>query len=173
MLYDMLKSRRSIRKFKAQEVEPEKIELILKSALRAPSSRSIRPCQFIAITEREQLSQLAQSREHGSGFLSGAPLAIVVLAERGLSDVWIEDATIAATYIQLTAQDLGLGSCWIQVRERFHAEQETTEVYLRELLEIPEPVSVECIIAIGYPGEEKKALAEGALLYEKLHYDKF
>lgn len=50
MFYDQLKARRSVRKFKDQEVENEKIDVILKSALRAPSSRSRRPWQFIAVT---------------------------------------------------------------------------------------------------------------------------
>ncbi len=173
MLFDILKSRRSIRKFQNKEVEKEKIDAILKSALLSPSSRSIRPWQFIAVTDGELLQQLSLCREPGPQFLAGAPLGIVVIADKDSSDVWIEDASIAATIIQLTVQDLGLGSCWIQVRERFHTEQETAEEYIRKVLGIPEQYSVECMIAIGYPAEEKKPYEENMLLYEKLHFNKF
>ncbi len=173
MLFNILKSRRSIRKFQNKEVEKEKIDVILKSALLSPSSRSIRPWQFIAVTDAQLLRQLSLCREPGPKFLADAPFAIVVIADKDSSDVWIEDASIASTIIQLTVQDLGLGSCWIQVRERFHTEQEKAEEYIRKVLEIPEQYSVECIIAIGYPGEEKKPYEENELLYQKLHFNKF
>jgi nitroreductase len=173
MLLDTLKTRRSIRKFKDQEVEEEKREVILKSALLAPSSRSRRPWEFIVVTDRERLNKLSQCREQSSKFLAGAPLAVVVLADQDLCDVWIEDASIASAFIQLSAHDLGLGSCWIQVRERFHSEEKKAEAYIRELLEIPDQYSVECIIAIGYANEEKKPYEEEALPYEKIHYNQF
>lgn len=173
MLFDILKSRRSIRKFQNKEVEKEKIDVILKSALLSPSSRSIRPWQFIAVTDPELIRQLSLCREPGSGFLAGAPLAIAVIGDKDSSDVWIEDTSIAAAIIQLMAQDLDLGSCWIQVRERFHTEKVTAGEYIREVLGIPEQYSVECMIAIGYPGEEKKPYEENALQYQKLHFDKF
>lgn len=173
MLLDLLKSRRSIRRYQSKEVEKEKIDIILKSALLAPSSRSIRPWQFIAVTDANLLKELSVCREPGPVYLAYAPLAIVIIAEKNASDVWIEDASISAAFIQLTAQDLGLGSCWIQIRERFHTEQETADEYIRKVLGIPEEYAVECMISIGYPGEEKKAYDEDSLLYEKLHFNKF
>lgn len=54
----------------------------------------------------------------GAAFLADAAMAVVVMADPLASDVWIEDASIASIMIQLQAEDLGLGSCWIQVRER-------------------------------------------------------
>jgi nitroreductase len=173
MLFDILKSRRSIRKYENKEIEQEKIDLILKSGLLSPSSRGIRPWQFIAVTDREKLKQLSLCREHGAGFLTDAPLAVVVIADKTLCDVWIEDSSIAATIMQLTAQDLGLGSCWIQVRERYYKENQKAEEYIKKLLEIPEQYSVECMLAIGYPAEEKPPYDENQLLYCKLHYNKF
>lgn len=138
MLYDLLISRRSIRRYQNREVEQEKIDILLKSALLSPSSRSIRPWQFIAVTDKQILKQLSLCREHGPGFLAEAPFAVVVIADRLVSDVWIEDSSIASAFLQLSAQDLGLGSCWIQVRERFHTERETAEEFIRQVLEIPE-----------------------------------
>ncbi len=173
MLFDLLKSRRSIRRFQSKAVEKEKTEIILKGALLAPSSRSIRPWEFVAVTDKELLKKLSQCKEHGSQFLDGAPLGIVVIADPKACDVWIEDASIASIIIQLAAQSLGLGSCWIQVRKRFHVGDKKAEDYIKEILGIPEKFSVECIIAIGYPAEEKKPYDENRLLYDKLHYNRY
>ena len=106
-------------------------------------------------------------------FLSGAKLAIVVVANPDKSDVWIEDASIASIIIQLAAQSLGLGSCWIQVRQRFHNKEKSAEEYVRELLQIPEKYCVESIIAIGYPDEKKEPHDESKLPYGKIHYEWF
>lgn len=173
MMHDLLRARRSIRKFQDREVEGEKIEGILKNALLSPSSRARRPWEFIAVTDKELLDKLSRCREYGSQFLAGAPLGIVVIADAEACDVWIEDASIAATMILLSAQDLGLGSCWIQVRERFLSNNRTAEEYIKELLEIPGKYRVECMIAIGYPAEEKKPYDDNGLLYDKLHSNKF
>lgn len=173
MLFDKLKTRRSIRKFENKEVEKEKIDIILKSALLAPSSMSRKPLQFIAVTDAELLQKLSLCREPAPRYLAEAPLAIIVIADKGASDVWVEDASIASTFMQLVAHDLGLGSCWIQVRKRFRTEQEAAEDYIRKVMDIPEQYSVQCMLAIGYPGEEKKPYEESALLYEKLHFNKF
>ena len=173
MLYDLLKSRRSIRKFQSKEVEKEKIDTILKSAILAPSSRSRRPWEFIAVTDKEMLKKLSITREHGSAFIADAPLGIVVIADQLSCDVWIEDASIASIIIQLSAQSLGLGSCWIQVRERFHSDNVKAEDYIKEVLGVSSKYSVECMIAIGYPAEEKRAYSEDELLYDKLHFERF
>ena len=173
MFYDLLRSRRSIRRFQNREVEKEKIEAILKSALLSPSSRAIRPWEFIAITDRELLKKLSACRQGSSDFLAGAPLGVVVIADAGACDVWVEDASIASIIIQLSAQSLGLSSCWIQVRERFHADEIKAEDYIKRTLAIPEKYSVECIVAIGYTAEEKKAYSEDELLYSKIHINRF
>jgi len=173
MLYELLKSRRSIRKFQSKEVEKEKLDILLKSALLAPSSRSRRPWEFIAVTDKELLKKLSKAREHGSSFIENAPLGIVVIADPELCDVWVEDASIASIIIQLTAQSLGLGSCWIQIRERFHSDNLKAEDYVKDVLGIPSKYSVECMIAVGYPAEVKEAYSEDDLLLEKLHYNRY
>ena len=77
--------------------------------------------------DANDLQAISESRQMGSAFVSGAKMAIVVLAEEEKSDVWVEDASIAASYIQLMAESLGLGSCWVQVRNRKNNDGETTE----------------------------------------------
>ena len=173
MVYELLKKRRSIRKFSDRAMEPETLETILKSALLSPSSRSRRPWEFIVVTEPEMLGRLSESREHGSQFLSGAKVGIVVVADPAQSDVWVEDTTIASIVIQLTAENLGLGSCWIQLRQRQHDGQTSAEAYVKELLQIPASYCVECILALGYPAETKQPYDESALCWDKIHRERF
>lgn len=173
MFIDLLKSRRSIRKFQDKEVEKEKIDTILKSVLLAPSSRGRRPWEFIAVTDKNLLAKLSESREHGSQFLAKAPLVVVVIADPDVSDVWVEDASIVSAFICLTAQSLDLGSCWIQVRQRLHSANETTEDYIKKILGIPQKYKVENLVAIGYPAEEKPPYDEKGLPYDKLHFNKY
>lgn len=173
MLYELLKTRRSIRSFQDKEVEGEKLDLILKSALLAPSSRSIRPWEFIVVTDKELLQKLSHCKEHSASFLATAPLGIVVLADPNACDVWVEDTSIASIIIQLSCHSLGLGSCWIQVRERYGVEKIKASEYVKEVLGIPENYEVECIIAVGYPVKEKKPYTEAELEYNKIHHNRF
>ena len=172
-LLSLLIKRRSIRKYKNKKVEQEKIEKIIQAALLSPSSQANYPWQFIVIDDKKLLSQLSFSKMHGSVFLSNAPLGIVVTADQNQSDVWIEDTSIASTFIMLTAHWLGLGSCWIQIRKRMHSETKTAEEYTREILKIPENINVLSIIALGYPDEEKIPKSENELLYERVFYNSF
>jgi len=172
-MIELLKTRRSIRKYKDREIEKEKIDTLLKAGLLAPSSRGRRPWEFIAVTDKELLKKLSESKESGSKFLEGAPLGIVVIADKEVCDVWVEDTSIAATLIQITAHSLGLGSCWIQIRDRMRKEEEKAEDYIKDLLNIPDKYGVECIIGLGYPAEEKKPYEEGDLEYSKLHYNSY
>lgn len=167
------KERRSIRKFLPKPVEKENLDIIIKNALIAPSSRNRKPWEFVIITEKSLLKELSLSRQHGSSFIKGAPMAILVLADERSSDVWIEDSSIVAFTIQLTAHALGLGSCWIQVRNRMHSEKITTESYIKNLYNIPEGYSVECIIALGYPDEKKESYTEDDMDLNKVHFNYF
>ncbi len=170
---DLLQKRRSTRKFENRPVEEDKIEKILRVALMAPSSKRSTPWQFVVVDEKEKLGKMAVSREMGSKFLENAPLAIVVLADESKSDAWVEDASIAAVLMQLEVEDLGLGSCWIQVRGRRKDETMTTEDYLRELLNIPAGLKIECMIAVGYKDEVKRPFDESKLQLDKVHRNSF
>ena len=170
-LLSLLIKRRSIRKYKNEKVEQEKIDKMIQAALLSPSGHAKYPWQFIVVDNKNLLSRLSSSKMHGSAFLSNAPLGIVVTADQNLSDIWIEDASIASTFIMLTAQWLGLGSCWIQIRKRMHSETKTAEEYIRGMLNIPENVNVLSIIALGYPDEEKIPKSENKLLYERVFYN--
>lgn len=173
-MLDLLIKRRSIRKYKDKKVEKEKVDMILKGALTSPSGKNVQPWELIVIDHKETLEKLAASRGGPSKPLANAPLAIVVVANPELTNVWVEDASIISVIIQLMAESLGLGSCWIQSRQRFTQEDENEKVsdYVRKVLDIPENYFVESMIAIGYPDEEKAPHNPDKLL-DKLHYNKF
>ena len=172
-MIELLRKRRSIRKFTRVKVAPETIELLIEALLRAPSSRGINPWEFVVVDDEELLSRLSRSKEHGSEFLKNAPLAIVVCADGTKSDVWIEDCAIASIIVQMAAMSLGLGSCWVQIRERRHDGGRSAEEYIRELLGLPEHIKVESIIGIGHPGETKKPVPARDLQYEKVKRNRY
>lgn len=172
-MIELLRERRSIRKYTQKPIDKKTLDLLLEALLHSPSSRDIRPCEFIVVHNKDMLKMLANSKEHGSKFLQVAALGIVVCADGTKSDVWIEDSSIASILVQMVAQPLGLGSCWIQIRNRMHTADETAEAYIQKLLNIPEHVKVLSIISIGYPDEKKKPVAISDLDYSKIKYNQY
>lgn len=170
MFIDLLRLRRSIRQFQERPVEKEKIELLVEALLRSPSSRSLNPWEFAVVTDPETLQRLARAKAHGSSFLKNAPLAIVVCADPKKCDVWIEDCSIAALIAHLAATDLGLGSCWIQIRLRDHDGELSAEEYVKQVLGLRPELAVEAMIAIGYAREEHAGHARESLMFERVSY---
>ena len=151
MFVDLLRKRRSIRSFDQRQVEVEKIELLTEALLRSPTSKGRHPWDFIVVTDPDIKSLLSSAKAKGAAFLAHAPLCIVICADPKVSDVWIEDCAVAATIIQLAAEDLGLGSCWSQVRRRQHETGAPSTTILRRILQLPDHFEVTSIIGIGYP----------------------
>jgi nitroreductase len=172
-MIDLLRKRRSIRKYAGKSVDKKSLGLLIEALLRAPSSRNSKPWEFIIIDEPELLSQLSEAKEHGSQFLRGAALGIVVCADSTKSDVWVEDCSIASILVQMVAQSLGLGSCWIQIRKRKHNEKKTSEQYIQKILALPKRLKVETIMSIGHPAETKKPVAKRALEYDRVRYNHY
>jgi len=170
--FEVLKKRRSIRRFQDRPAPKELVEKLLEAAFLSPSSYNKRPWHFIVVDEKEKLEALSRAKLGASG-LKTAPLAIVVAADKSRSDVWIEDASIAAEHIQLAAFDLGLASFWVQIRNRMHNETKTAEEYVRELLGIPENYRVLCIIGVGYPAENKPPHGDEVFEWEKVSHNEF
>ena len=100
--------------------------------------------------------------------MSTAAFAVVVAADSSLSDCFVEDASIAAVFMQLQAEELGLGSCWIQVRNRCAADGTPAEDIVRDTLSIPENLTVECIITVGHKDEEANAAVDTGLVPKSL-----
>jgi len=173
MFFSLIKNRRSIRKYKKQEIEKDKIEKLIKAALLSPSSKARYPCEFIFVNDKELLAKLSQSKPHGSVFLANAPLGIVVTADSTKSDVWIEDASIAATFIILAAEALGLGACWIQIRKRKYSETINSEEYIRNILSVPDNRRVLAMVGVGHSDEIKMPRQEGGLEYDKIFFNQY
>jgi nitroreductase len=173
MFISMIQKRRSIRKFSEKEIETEKIDILVEAALRAPSSIGRNPWEFVLVTDQALREILSKAKPHGSTFLQNAPLGIVICADPDRSDVWVEDASIAAIFLQLAAESMGLSSCWVQIRERKHDQTKTAEAYVSEVLDIPKKLKVECIIAVGYPDEKKSPHSKEELQYEKVYLGRY
>jgi nitroreductase len=171
MIFELIQKRRSIRKYRDQPVEDDKIKILVETLLRAPSSRGLNPWQFIIIKDKYLIKQLARAKEHGADFIKNASLAVVVCGDPKKSDVWIEDCSIASAFVQLVAESLKLGSCWIQIRNRMYTDSRTAESYIRQVLDIPLRIRVESIIAIGYPDEKKEAHPLESLDFTQVFYD--
>jgi nitroreductase len=167
-MLDLLYSRRSIRKYTPQLIEPEKIEKLIEAALLSPTSRNREAWEFVVVTDKVALNQLSVSKPGSASMLSGAPMAIVVCGNPLDSDAWVEDCSIAAIIIQLAACDLGLGSCWIQLRGRMYDEKISSGEYVKKKLDLPDHLEIECIISIGYPDEIKKKRDKSVLSYNKV-----
>jgi nitroreductase len=168
-MIELLRVRRSIRRYTGRALEPQKLELLKEAVLRSPSSRNLDSWEFIFVDDRRLLEKLAHCKPHGGDFLAQAALGIVVCGDARASDTWIEDCAIASILAQMTALSLELGSCWIQVRNRHFDDQTTSEQYIQKLLGIPEHLKVESIIALGYPAEERPLLMRASLKDAKIH----
>lgn len=172
-MLEIMKNRRSIRKYTAEPVEDEKLEKILQAGMLSASSRKTRPWEFVVVKDKEVLKQMAKCRSGGANMLEGAYCAVVVIADTDITDVWTEDCSIAMANMHLMASALGVGSCWIQGRLREAADGTATEDYLRALLNFPENYKLEAVLSIGMPGEWPQTHELEELPTNKVHWEKF
>lgn len=172
-MIEILRDRRSIRKYTNQSIETEKLELLKEAVLRSPSSKNINPWEFIFVDEPMKIWQLKASKPHGVIPLETAQLAVVICADETKNDVWIEDCSIASILLQLTAQSVGLGSCWIQIRNRMYSESVSSEKYIQQILNIPVNMRVLSIIAVGYPAVSRTGKPFEELQFEKILLNQF
>ncbi|MDO5570785.1 MAG: nitroreductase family protein [Bacteroidales bacterium] len=170
--HELLKRRRSIRKYTDEPISAEDVKTILEAALMAPAGKRQNPWQFIAVEDKETLKRLSVAKEHGARPIEGASLAIVVVCDSTI-DTWVEDGSIASILIQLQCEALGLGSCWIQMNKRFTSNGQSAEDAVREILGIPYQMEVLSVISIGHKAEEKKPFDEEKLQWEKVHIGKW
>lgn len=157
---ELVKRRRSIRRFEERPIEREKIELLLDAALQAPSSKNTNSTRFLVVRDKRLIEHISYMRDFGSAFLRNTPLVILVMGDTSLTDLWVDNCAISATYLQLAAESIGLGSCWVHIngrpRLKEQPEQGSAEEYIRTFLPIPADCKVLCAIALGYPAESPK-----------------
>ena len=162
-----IEKRRSIRKYRDVPVTREQLDRLLTAAMLAPSACNSRPWEFIAITRRETLDDIARIHPY-AGMCRSATAAIVVVAlpesQPGMpSGYFPQDCGAATQNILLEAVHQGMGACWCGV---YPKEERITE--MRKLFGIAESKIPFCVIAVGVPDEDPAP--RGAFEKEKVTY---
>lgn len=161
---EVIKKRRSVRKFLPEVPSREVLLDIVRDALTAPSSRNMHTTHFLIVDDRATLDKISEMRDYGSSFMTSATAAIVVMGDTTKTDLWRENCAISATMLQLSIVAHGLASCWVHVggrpRLKDVPEGEKADDYLKSFLTIPENCEIECVVALGYSDFEPKPLPE-------------
>jgi nitroreductase len=147
-LYDIILSRRSVRRYEEKEIPKDVLEKIIEAGRQSPSAANRQPYRFIIVDDSELKKELPG---RFSRFLKKAPLVIVGCAniKALLTGKWATiDTTIALENMMIAAWSLGLGSCWIG---------SFNEQKVKDLLKIPKDWKVVALISLGYPAETPKA----------------
>lgn len=144
---EVIQSRRSVRKFRAEEIEEEDLREILEAARLAPSANNLQPWKFVVVKSDKKKRLIAQAAG-GQEFVGEAPVIIVACATGrggfigGYMESWPVDVAISVTHLLLAAWDRGLGTCWVG---------DFDEDKVKEICEIPPEVRVVALIPVGYP----------------------
>lgn len=166
---ELLKNRRSCRRFTDEPVNKEAVANIMRAALMAPSGHRVNPWEFVLVEDKEMLKALSVSKAAGAQLLEGAAMAVAVVADTTKTDVWIEDCSIATILMQLAAEEMGLGSCWVQIRQRVDAEGVSANDNVKRLLQLPEQYAVLSIVAVGHKERPSRPFDEEKMQWEKVH----
>lgn len=167
-MIDLIKTRRSIRKYKAKAIPLEEINLIIECAMYAPSAGNQRPWEFIVVTDKSTLEQVAKISPYAM-MAKEAPLVIAVCGNQNNErhkGFWIEDCSAATENLLLAAHSLGIGAVWTGV----YPKEDIVAKY-QKLFNLPEKVSVLGIIVLGYPNE--KPAQQDRYEEKKIHYEKW
>lgn len=162
---EVVRTRRSTRRYTGKPVEVEKLRSAMETALRAPSSKNTRSTRLMAVTNLDKVHALGSLRDWGSSLLEGAGAAIVVMGDEEASPMWQINATIMATVLQLALVEEGLASCWVHVGDYLTINDDPasprSEDYVKEVVpEIPSNYRILCVISIGYADYTPKPLPD-------------
>lgn len=173
-MIEKLRQRRSIRKYTAEAIPKETLKTILTAGLLSPTSKNLHPWEFLVVQDREALTRLAECREKGADMLKGAAAAVIVMADTSLNDVWVEDCSIAMSNMHLTAADQGVGSCWIQIRNRISKQSGiSSEAFIKNMFNLEDKYAIEAILSLGMPEKKRPQMTLDDLLWDKVHYESF
>lgn len=155
MIETML-NRRSVRRFSDRPVEEEKLQLLLRAAMQAPSAKNAQPWEFLVVKDKEVLEALAKAQPYAMA-IKNAPLGIVTLCNKArytddLDAFWQEDLSAVTQTILLAAAELGLGTTWLAL-----APLEERIEYVQKLFSLPEAVIPFAMLPVGYPMQQRDA----------------
>lgn len=168
-IQDIIYARRSIRQYQDKPVEREKIELLLKAAMAAPSAMNSKPWEFVVVTQIETLDKIRSALMFGK---FNAQVAIVVCSNTSLlkktmaSKFWVQDCSAATQNILLSAVGLGLGTVWLGVHP-IHVYKKR----ISEILNLPKYVEPLNVIYVGYPADHKPARTQ--FDHSRVHWEMF
>jgi nitroreductase len=171
-MLEIMRKRRSVRKFTAQDVTKAQVREILNAGMFAPSAWNRRPWHFIVVRDKDLLQKLSTTSKY-SKFVADAPVTIVVCGDKEISPLWVEDTSIVATCMLLTASTMGLGSTWTEIHGTVRPDgtDGTPEEYVCQVLNVPKQYGVLCMLPVGYPAEQHAPhtdveFEEGKITYE-------
>jgi nitroreductase len=155
-LIDVIKGRRSIRKYQDKPIPADTLREVLDCARLAPTAINVQPWLIGCVTDKTLLERLANTTDHGK-FIKGSAACFAVFCEKG-QKYYLEDGCAATMSIILAAAAKGIGTCWVAGDKKEYAEA------VRRLLNVPERYTLVSLIPAGYPGEapdrDKKKLDE-------------
>jgi len=155
-VFEAIKVRRSIRKYKPELIPDAKLEIILDAARLAPSAANRQPWRFVVVQNADRKKTLAEVADNQT-FMNDAAAIVVAVGDPEVSTRWHEkDTMIALEHMVLAATALGYGTCWIGAFD---------EDAVKRLLKIPTKMKVVALLPIGVPGEKpasrpRKAIPE-------------
>jgi len=160
--------RQSVRKYLDKPIEKEKIEILLKAGMQAPSAANQQPWEFLIITDKEKLQALSGMSPYAKP-VAKCSVAFVLLGNLETANFpgsWQQDMAAAAENILLEATDLDLGGVWLGV-----APEKDRMDYITKLFDLPEKIKPFCLLSIGYPDEAQKISER----YDasRVHYEKY
>lgn len=168
-LLDLMLRRRSVRKYTDAPVPEEKLEKILQAGLLAPTSQNRKPCEFYVVRDKAVLNQLSKVKKMGADMLCECDAAIAVFGDSRKADTWIEDCSIAMSFMHLMATEQGVGSCWVQIHLRSSLLGKDAEAEVRKILSVPEHYRIVGILALGIPAKESQMHTLDDVDYAKVH----
>ena len=165
---DFIFSRRSIRKFKTQKIEPEKLHDILEAAAAVPSAMCRDPWHFLVIENKDTLNKVSEIMPNGK-FMVDAPMLIIILGDIKSTHIesesyMLQDCSAAIENLLLAANALSLGACWCGI----HPREERIKG-IKELFNLPENIIPIGGIVLGYPDEVKEPRSR--FNADKVHYE--
>ena len=147
-LPELVDRRRSTRRFTGEHVSDEEIERILDIAAQAPSSWGGHPVEYIVVRDQPTLRELARCKAMGAGPLAHGDAAIVPIVDTRNLELWVEDAAVASTYVLLAAEHVGVGACWIHMKDR-RGHTRMADDDIRALLGVPDHYGILNVMSLG------------------------
>ena len=164
-ILNLLKTRRSIRKYKDKPVEEEKIQKCLEAARWAPSASNKQPWEFIVVKDKQVRKKLSEIHPYAI-FVAESPVVFVPLTNPEVHIKYhMSDSALATMQYILEAHSLGLGTCWAGVIGS------SIELEIKDLLGVPEHLNILGLVATGYADEEPTRTRKE--LVDLVHYEKY